>query len=69
MTKKISVEAKSITDIRGKEQTYLLLGEDGNKVIINVGEKTFKNVKTLLDGGKLEAGSKSNTFENQQANL
>lgn len=48
MKKLVNVEAKALADIRGKELLYVIIGEE-NKVIINVGQKTYDQVKELLE--------------------
>lgn len=42
----------AVPELNKKETTlnYLIIGEGDNKVIINVGEKTYKSVKMLIDG-------------------
>lgn len=44
---KIEVKAVEMTDIREKNQRYIVLGEGANKVIIWVNEKNFQAVKNL----------------------
>lgn len=44
----MKVEAVKIKDIRDKEQKYVVLGEGKDKVVINVGEKTYTAVENLL---------------------
>lgn len=41
---------EAIPEIGKKEQTlhYLIIGEEGNNVIINVGEKTYEKVNKLI---------------------
>lgn len=41
------VEAVKHTDIRGKEQLYLIIGEGEKKVVINIGQRTFDAVNKL----------------------
>lgn len=41
------VETKSLINIRGKIQHYLLIGKGENQVIINIGEKTVTAVNNL----------------------
>lgn len=47
---KLEVKAVKHLDIKDKEQNYIVIGEAENKVIINVGEKTYNSVKNLTDG-------------------
>lgn len=47
MEKNIKVRCVKHTDVRGKEQLYIIAGEE-KTVIINVGEKTFNGIKELL---------------------
>lgn len=49
---KQEVKAVLIKDIRDKEQLYLVIGEGENKVIVNVGKKTFEAVKKLTTAEK-----------------
>lgn len=42
-----TVKAVEHTDIRGKKQKYITIGEANKLVIINVGQKTFDAVKAL----------------------
>lgn len=50
MAKKlVFVETVKMTDIREKELLYLVVGEGSGKVIINVGQKTFDTVESLLE--------------------
>jgi len=49
-----TVEAVLFKDIREKVQHYLVIGEGKDKIIINVGLKTYERVNNLLNkkGGK-----------------
>lgn len=49
MQKLVKVEAKEMIDIREKVLQYIIIGEGSNKVVINVGEKTYKSVSELLE--------------------
>jgi hypothetical protein len=46
----ITVKAVAHKDIKGKEMLYIIIEKEdnGEKVIINVGEKNFKAVENLL---------------------
>lgn len=57
---KIEVTAVEIKDIRDKVQKYLVLQNNGNKVAINVGDKTFSGVKALLEVAQPELTNVSN---------
>ena len=50
MKTKITVETKQLENINGSKMNYLILGEEGQeKVIINVGEKTYTKTENLLN--------------------
>jgi len=49
---KQTVKAVKHADIRGKEQTYVVIGDGEGKVVINVGEKTFNAVSKLTGNVK-----------------
>lgn len=49
---KHNVEAVEMTDIRGKKLLYIVIGEGEEKLIINVGEKTYKNAMKLKGSDK-----------------
>ena len=51
---KIEVKAVTIKDIRDKEQKYIVLENNGNKVVVNVGDKTYAGVHALLQVEKPE---------------
>jgi len=53
MERNTKVKCVKHTDIRGKEQLYIIVGEE-KTVIINVGEKTFNGIKELLQEGVIE---------------
>lgn len=44
----MKVKCVKHVDIRGKEQLYIIVGEE-KAVIINVGEKTFYGIKMLTE--------------------
>lgn len=47
---KQTVKAIEHTDIRGKKQKYLVIGEGlDTQVVINVGDKTYAAVKRLTE--------------------
>lgn len=48
MKKLVQVEAKALADIRGKELLYVIIGEE-KPVIINVGQKTYNQVKEVIE--------------------
>lgn len=41
------VNAIAHTDVRGKIQYYLKITKGAHEVLINIGEKTYKNVQAL----------------------
>lgn len=47
--KQLPVKATTIKDIRGKELKYVIIGDDANAVIMNVGDKTYNAVKALTE--------------------
>lgn len=47
--KKLTVEAIKHSDVRGNELLYLKLSNDKDFVIVNVGTKTYENVKKLTE--------------------
>lgn len=57
---KLEVKAVKHLDINSKEQLYLVIGEAENKVIINIGEKTYEKVKKITNEttGKPATGNK-----------
>lgn len=44
---KTLVKVTEHTDIKGKKQKYLLIGEPPEQVIINIGDKTFNAITEL----------------------
>lgn len=50
--KLMNVAAVKTTDIRDKEQLYIIVGDNENKIIINCGEKTFNGILALIDQPK-----------------
>lgn len=54
--KEIKVTATKLKNIQDKDLLYIVIGEGANKVIINVGKKTWEAVDKLvnptLKGGK-----------------
>lgn len=47
--KTLNVQAIEHTDIRGKKQKYIIIGDVNKNVVINVGEKTFNSVKEITE--------------------
>lgn len=45
--KQLNVEAKSLKNIQDKDQKYIIISDDKDKVIINVGTKTYEAVAKL----------------------
>ena len=45
----MTVKATKLKDIRDKEQLYIVIGDAEQKVVINVGKKTFDAVEKLLN--------------------
>jgi hypothetical protein len=55
MTQKtMNVEVLTYKDVRGKELLYLRIKDGENEVLINVGDKTYKAVKELIEPPKKE---------------
>lgn len=46
--KTITVQLKQMKDIRGKIQLYLIIDSDEDRVIINIGKKTYDRINQLL---------------------
>lgn len=44
---KQTVRAIAHKDVRGNELLYLVIGEEGNQVIINIGKKTYDAINNL----------------------
>lgn len=55
----MKVQAIKYKDIRDKEQKYVVIGEGADKVIINVGTKTFDAVEKLVKGDTVQKEGKT----------
>jgi hypothetical protein len=49
--KQLPVQTKALKNIQDKDQLYLIIGDDQNKVIINIGKKTYDDVTKLITNG------------------
>lgn len=45
----VTQSANEVLNTKEKKLFYLLIGEGDTKTLINVGEKTYNNVKKLID--------------------
>lgn len=52
--KKINVMTIRHEDVRGNVLLYLKLENNGNELLINVGQKTFDGANKVLEGKKME---------------
>ena len=52
MMAKIEVKTVRQTSVYGKDQRYVIIGEDEDKVVIQVGEKTIDGVDKIINGKK-----------------
>lgn len=44
----LAIEVRTITNITGKQLKYLLIKRGNEQIAINVGEKTYQNVKEMI---------------------
>lgn len=58
---KLEIKAvKQTSVVTEKDQYYLLIGEDENRVNISVGEKTYTGVKNLIEPTEKKPKEKGN---------
>lgn len=50
----VTVTTVTLKNIQDKEQKYVVISNGKDKAIINVGDKTFNNVKKIIDGDTVQ---------------
>lgn len=51
--KKLTVKTQTITDIKGKQLLYAIIGDGTGQVIMNIGQKTYDNLNALLNQAEI----------------